>query len=209
MNIICFGDSITAARPFAEADRWPNILQGLFDAWRPGEYKVFNRGIGGNTSAQGFSRFQAEIMPLLPGLLLVEYGFNDASVPGWSRDHGVGVEEFKANLREFARAARAGGGRCVFIVNHTHQRPHDFGARQGNGRPYGANFKPYNPAIRQVAKAARCPAIDLPAIMKKRKVNLEEFLNPDDKLHLTPSGNHVYAAMVFDALREILKRLRG
>ena len=209
MNIVCFGDSITAARPFAECDRWPTILQGLLDAWRPGEYKVYNRGIGGNTTAQGLARFQAEIAPLMPGLLLVEFGFNDAATAPWSTKSRVGVEEFKANLREFARGARKLGGECVYIVNHTHQRPDDFGVPQGNGRTYAQCFRPYNPAIRAVAKAARRPMVDLPRMLRDRRVDLDAVLNPDDKLHLSPQGNHVYAELVFERLKEILKRKRG
>ena len=54
-----------------------------------------------------------------------------------------------------------------------------------------------------MAKKTKCPAIDLPAIMKKRKVDLKTFL-AEDGLHLSDEGNHVYADMVFEALKEIL-----
>lgn len=209
MNIVCFGDSITAASGFAEGDRWPTILQGHLDAWRPGEYKVYNRGIGGNTSAQGYSRFHTDVAPFMPGVVLVEFGFNDAGVRPWSRKSRVGIEEFKANLRDFAYGARVLGGECVFIVNHTHRRPDDFGEPMGNGKTYAQSFRPYNPAIRAVAKATRRPLIDLPKMMREPRVDLDAFLRPDDKLHLSPEGNHVYAQLVFDRLKDILRRKRG
>jgi len=197
MNIVCFGDSITNARPYAEGDRWPTILQVKLDAWKPGAFKVFNQGLGGNTTAQGFDRIATDVLPHMPGLTLIEYGFNDANVRDWARVARVGLGEFERNLREFHRAVKAAKGRCVYIANHLVTG----GPKQGNGKAYMANFKPYQACIRAVAAGLRAPLIDLPAMMKARKVDLKAFLNPNDGLHLSAQGNHVYAEMVFDALR--------
>jgi lysophospholipase L1-like esterase len=84
VNIICFGDSITEGAEFHPADCWPRILQRKLDAWRPKCYQVYNRGKRGDTSSQGFDRFSRHILPHLPGLLLVQFGFNDANVPVWT-----------------------------------------------------------------------------------------------------------------------------
>lgn len=201
MNIVCFGDSITHAAGLAEGDRWPPILQAKLNEWKPGRFDVHNRGMGAHTTAQGLDRFAQDALPLLPAVVLIQYGFNDANVLDWSRKSRVGLAEFKANLREFHRAIRARKGRCVFIVNHTIGNPK---LRTGNGKPYRTNFAPYNPAVRQVARALRAPVIDLPAMMKKRKIVLGRFLT-DDGIHLSAEGNHLYADMVFEALKTILR----
>ncbi len=200
MNIICFGDSITQSGG-AEGDRWPTRLQHSLDEWRPGVYKVFNRGIGGNTSAQGYDRMETEVLPALPAVVLVEFGINDAHCGAWSNKSRVGVEEFKDNLRAMHYGITGGGGKDILIVNHTITGGP---AEQGNGRTYIENFTPYNEAIRELAEELSVPALDLPAMLVEKQVDLEVFLAPHDHLHLSTAGNHIYAELVFEALRNIL-----
>lgn len=200
MNIICFGDSITETAEVAKGDRWTTILQSRLETWRPGRFTVHNRGIGGDTTAQAFDRFESDVLPLLPGLLLVQFGFNDANVRDWAMVARVGVEEFKKNLREFHRIAHVHQGQCILVVNHT------VGAipgSQGNGESYNRNLEPYNIAIRSVAETLAAPLLDLPAMMAQRRVEPNSFL-ADDRLHLSVEGNRVYASMVFDGLVAVL-----
>ncbi len=201
MNIVCFGDSITHAAGFAERDRWPTILQAKLDEWRPDTFAVYNRGVGGHTSAQGLGRFGTDILPLLPAVVLVEFGLNDCYVPAWSKKPRTGLSEFKANLREIHRAVRAHNGECVFIVNHTIGR---LGGKGGDSKSRNANLVAYNAAVKQVAKDLEAPMIDLPAMMKRRRMVLKRFVC-EDNVHLSAEGNHLYADIVFDALTTILK----
>lgn len=200
MNIVCFGDSITQAAEFPVTDRWPSILQCRLNEWRPGEYRVYNRGIGGNTSAQGFDRLERDVLPYLPALLLVQFGFNDANVRDWAQKPRVGLGEYRANLREFHRITVCNGGICVFIVNHRIARVSGI---QGNGSDYAVNFEPYNSAVRELACELGAPVIDLPARMERGSVAVEEFVAADG-LHLSRGGNHRYAEMIFTALEGIL-----
>jgi lysophospholipase L1-like esterase len=199
-NIICFGDSITEAAEFPANERWPTLLQASFDTWRPGELKVHNRGIGGDTTAGAFDRIESDVLPLLPGVLLVQFGFNDANVRDWSVVPRIGLDEFKKNLKEFHRVAHTHSGCCVFIVNHTVAA---VAGEQGNGVRYSDNMEPYDRAIREVAQTCHAAAIDLPALMAERQVPLDLFV-VDDGLHLSALGNRLYAEMVLGALKEIL-----
>jgi len=202
LNIICFGDSITHGRAFAEGDRWPNIVQFKLNDWKGSEYKVYNKGQGGHTTAQGFDRLPDDVIPYLPGLLLVEFGLNDANVRDWARTPRVGLAEYEKNLREFHRIAHAHHGQCVFIVNHTIlERP----ALQANGQTYYANFQPYNQTVRRVAQDLGAPMIDLPLMMHERGIDLTQFV-VEDGVHLTIEGNHLYAEMVLEALQDIFSR---
>jgi lysophospholipase L1-like esterase len=200
VNIICFGDSIMHGSSFAEGDRWPTILANKLEQWRPGKYKVYNRGINGHTTTQGVDRVNTDVIPYLPGLLLVEFGFNDAFVRDWLKIAQVGLEQYKINMREFHRLARVHKSRCVYIINHTIPARKN---KQGDGSSYVASVKRYSQAARDVARQLKAPMIDLPAIMKKQRVALKQFLG-DDGLHLTVEGNHTYADMVFEQLKEIL-----
>lgn len=187
MNIICFGDSITQAGGFAEGDRWPTALQS-----RLGAHKVYNRGIGGHTTAQGLDRFEGDVLPLLPGLLLVEFGFNDSHVKPWTSLSRVSLGEFSRNLAEFGRPARARGGDVVYIVNHMFAGDWDTPTET-----------PYSEAIRAVARELSAPTIDLPVLLRQRGVPASDFLSADG-CHLTAQGNHIYAELVGDALLPIL-----
>ena len=202
MNIICFGDSITHARAFAEGNRWPTILQFKLNAWQSGAYKVYNRGIGGNTTAQGLERVNDDVLPYLPGFLLVQFGFNDSNIRPWSRVSRVGLEDYRKNLCEFHRIAAAHESVCAFIVNHSPARDRDEHIAP-NGKTYSANFAPYNEAVRQVAEKLNAPTIDLPRIMQERQIDILSLVS-EDGAHLSVEGNHLYADMVFERLKHLL-----
>ena len=159
---------------------------------------MINKGIGGNTSAQGFDRFCDDVLPHLPGLLLVEFGFNDANVKDWSIEPRVSLEEFIRNLREFHRLARANDSNCVFILNHTID---NVDGLQGNKLTYNENLLSYDNAVIVLAEELEAWVIDLPREMAACDIKLHEFLS-DDNLHLSEIGNNHYAQMVFDTIVE-------
>lgn len=196
-RIICFGDSITEAGEFAYEQRWPTILQRLMDARWPGGFEVINRGISNHTTAQAFDRLSTDVLPLLPAVVLVEFGLNDANVPDWARVPRVGLDEFRKNLREFQRLAVRGGGHCVFVINHSIG---EVPGQQGNGDSYQNNTAPYNIAVRDLAVTLNTPYIDLPAMMSARGIGVNEFVS-EDKLHLSQLGNQFYAEMIMEGLQ--------
>jgi lysophospholipase L1-like esterase len=173
-------------------------LQSKLDKTFPESYRVINKGIDGNTSAQGFDRFCDDVLPYLPGLLLVEFGFNDANVKDWSIEPRVSLEEFARNLREFHRIATAHNSRCVFILNHSIA---EVGGRQGNALTYNENILPYDQAVIALAEELKAGVIDLPEMMAVKSVPLQEYLS-NDNLHLSEVGNKHYAQMVFDVIIE-------
>ncbi len=197
MNIICLGDSITFAGNVAEGDRWPTILHGLLDERLPGLCKVWNRGVGGNTTSQGMERVTPSVLPLLPGLLICEFGFNDAYFHPWANKARVGLNEFRDNLGSFHQLALDHDSTCVFIVNHTIDTPAE---PQCNGKFYDENYAPYTVAIREVAKALAAPAIDLPCMMIERGLVPADIVT-EDGIHLTADGNRHYAEMVDEGLK--------
>lgn len=207
-RIVCFGDSITEAAEFPLPQRWPTILQRLLDARWPGGFEVLNRGVGSNTTAQALDRFAADVLPHLPAILLLQFGFNDANVFDWARVPRVGLDEFRKNLREFQRLAVNAGGHCVFVINHSIG---DVAGRQGNNEGYRDNVAPYNLVVRDLAVTLNTPYIDLPAAMAARKIGLQDFLS-GDLLHLSEHGNQLYAEMIFEGLQAAIlsgRRMRA
>jgi lysophospholipase L1-like esterase len=197
-RVICFGDSITHAQDCAEADRWTTQLAFQLEQASPGRFEVFNRGIGGNTTALGLDRIQNDVISLLPGLVLIEFGINDAYVFPWAKIPRVALSGYMENLAEILRQVRAAQGEAVLIINHpittrTDQHP------QGNNKSVGANLEPYSQEARAWARNENLTVIDLPELLKQEVVSMEEFWS-DDGVHLSPLGNRLYANFVFSSL---------
>lgn len=199
-RIICFGDSITQGAACAEADRWTVRLALHLEQARAGEYEVFNRGVGANTTALALDRFQNDVLPLLPGLVLVEFGINDAYVNPWAKLSRVALSGYLENLSEIARQIRAHQGEVVLIINHPVTDRKDLHT-QGNGQSVAANLEPYSLAAKEWAAREAVPMVDLPELLQREGVTLDEFWDADG-VHLSPHGNRIYARLVF---RELLK----
>ena len=199
INIICFGDSITEGAEFPVNDRWTSLLQKKLDAVKPGVFEVHNRGVSGNTSAQGFDRLWTDVLPLLPGVLLIQFGFNDANVNDFSVEPRVGLIEFEKNLNEFRRIAKAHKSVPIFILNHTIG---EVNGKQGNGKNYNENVAPYNNAIRKIAGELNSLLIDMPLQMSLHRIKTEDFVS-GDQIHLSLEANHDYADIIYAGLNEI------
>ncbi len=195
MNLVCFGDSITAGHGFGDDLRWT----GLLAASLPG-HVVHNRGAGGNTSAMALDRIVGDILPLLPGIVIVEFGLNDCALYPGRRRPRISVDEFRANLGEIIDLCTAAGGRCLLIANHAVNQPIE---RQGNGRTRQENAGPYNAAIRAIAGQRGLPLCDIAAGIAARGVDFRTLLLEDD-VHLNEAGNRHYAELVGAALAHLL-----
>ncbi|HWL51818.1 MAG TPA: GDSL-type esterase/lipase family protein [Chthoniobacteraceae bacterium] len=203
-RLVCFGDSITAGKSFPDTQRWTSLLQCDLDTLWPGRYAVYQRGIGGNTTYDGLMRFATDVAPFLPAVVLIEFGFNDASVPVPLQINRCVLPAFRLHLAEIVRLVRAGGGEPILIANHPiHERAVP---NQGGGCRYIDNFAPYQPAIRECAATCGVPLIDLEKQMRAGGVDLGELL-ADDGLHLALTGNRIYADFLFTALQPILESL--
>jgi len=195
-RIICFGDSITQGQGYAEADRWTARLAFLLEEKMPGRWEVFNRGTGGNTTAFALDRIQTDVLPLLPGLVLIEFGINDAYVLPWCRTSRVGLIDYRKNLGDMIRQIRVAKGKPLLIVNHPVTLRKNL-HRQGNGSSIGKQLIPYNRTVRRLAKQREVQCLDLPELLKRRKVSAKTFLS-EDGVHLSAEGNRVYANILFE-----------
>ncbi len=70
MKIVCFGDSLTACG--GTSGRYSDILQQRFP-----DHHVVNRGKGGETLAEGWERFQEDVLDEHPDVVLFELGACD------------------------------------------------------------------------------------------------------------------------------------
>lgn len=210
MRIICFGDSVTEGRSISSPpepaeyvhqpeDRWPAILQELLIEEPGQEIEVINLGIGGNTTADALARLESDVLPHLPGVVILEFGFNDALfLKGWSAPP-VDPAQFLANLQTIiARIREKSALPIVLILNH----PSRFIHAQENGRPLEENLIAYRKAAQQVPEENGVHRLDLTETWGESPQHAD-FLCWDG-LHLTADGNRHYAQKVADFLKPIL-----
>ncbi len=201
-NIICFGDSITEGVPFSEGCRWTALVERHLEAIAPGRFRVWNRGQSSATTTHALDRFDANVGKFLPATVLIEFGFNDANIRPSRLSNRCCLAAFKENLTEIVGLIRKGGGQPVLIVNHciATPRPNHI---QGNGADFMENFQPYQAAIRTTAKRQSVLLIDLERTMQRDGVVLGDLLD-EDELHLSESGQAIYAEFVLQGLLPIL-----
>jgi lysophospholipase L1-like esterase len=119
MNIVCLGDSITKGRVWLEGlrpkitrDNYPSLLARLL----PGA-EVVNAGLTNDTSAGMLARFETDVAPRHPDVVVLECGGNDcnfrwdevAANPGAPHLPVVPEAQFVANLRALIGRVRALG----------------------------------------------------------------------------------------------------
>ncbi len=112
-TILLQGDSITDAGRSRESDwsmgfGYPTLLNSRISYDYPGQYKVLNRGIGGNRIVDLYARIKQDIINLKPDILSILIGVNDIwhelvfqnGVPAdkFFKIYSMLIEEIKAAL---------------------------------------------------------------------------------------------------------------
>jgi lysophospholipase L1-like esterase len=192
-RFLCFGNSITASGGLSKG--WATLLRKRLESEQPGQWEVIVKGVIGETSSQARERFDRDVVPALPAVVLCQFGINDANVLPETSAPRVTVETYRENLRFFAEAILQGGGTPVLIANH---RIQDTGAfPQGNGRRIEENATAYLSIAAEVAGESGAGLIDIAADFDRRGV--ADYL-AGDGVHLSLSGQAEYAEAVWRGL---------
>lgn len=84
VNIICHGHSVPAGYGRGEVrslDAYPHLLRaGLSERFPQAVINVIVTAIGGEQSEQGATRFEADVLPLRPDVVTIDYALNDRSI---------------------------------------------------------------------------------------------------------------------------------
>jgi lysophospholipase L1-like esterase len=86
-RILAIGDSCTWGWRVSQDESYPAVLKQLLDQWETNRrYSVINAGVPGYTSYQGLLYFRDRGVLLHPELVIIGFGFNDATRDGDVRD---------------------------------------------------------------------------------------------------------------------------
>ena len=140
-----------------------------------------NAGISNHTTAELLARFDRDIAPFKPDLLIVLTGINDANPK-----RGVSRAEFRANLSELRRRAEALGGDVLFQTFYSCDAEL-FAQEQPE---WTANYPKYAEDIREVAGEMLLDNFTRWERLRKFDVKAYRLLMRD-AFHLNPEGNAV------------------
>ena len=140
-----------------------------------------NAGTSNNTTRELLARFDRDIAPFKPDLLIVLTGINDANP-----NRKVSREEFCANLAEIRRRTEALGGDVLFQTFYSC----DAELLAKEHPEWTANYPKYAEAIREVAGDMLVENFARWERLRNFDVKAYRLLMRDS-LHLNPEGNAV------------------
>lgn len=117
VSIVAFGDSLTQGYQMAEGDSYPAQLAKRIG--RP----IVNRGVSGNTTADGLARLESDVLSENPRIVLLALGGNDML-------GRQSIDETFANLRQIVDRLQRRGALVILIGVEGYPLVHgDYGER--------------------------------------------------------------------------------
>ncbi|RKD85656.1 arylesterase [Kushneria marisflavi] len=107
-TLLVVGDSLSAARGIDRDEGWVNLLRQRLDAEAPGQHRVVNASISGDTTAAGLERLPDALGTYHPDIVLLELGGNDGL-------QGLPPQRMQDNLAQMIEKSQASGARVVLL----------------------------------------------------------------------------------------------
>jgi lysophospholipase L1-like esterase len=182
-KIVCLGDSVTGVYYHTGGRRaYPEMLElALGQLYPKAKITVINAGISGNSTRNGLSRLQRDVLDANPDLVTVMFGLNDMV--------GVPVEEYRNNLKEIAERCRKQKAEVLFC---TPNAIYDDGGRTT------AKLIEYCGAMKDVGKELGIPVSDCYAahIAARERDASAWRLMMSDAIHPNMDGHKLNAVAV-------------
>lgn len=185
LEVICFGDSITARK-----EGYPSpILTHKMSSKRP-NYKFINAGVSGNTTEQAMFRFNKDVLSKRPDVVTVLFGANDSAT-----DKLVDIDTFKRNISLFTK--QIGPEKTILIspapVDESLQR------NRTNER-----LKQYAQVVQEVAEETNSYFIDFFQIVYS-KPNYKELLvgEKNDGLHFGEACYELLSDVIVEKIEDM------
>ena len=210
-RVVTFGDSTTAQRGPVEV--YTTQLQEKFPS-----AEFLNKGMGGNTTTMAAERFQADVLASQPGVVIIQFGINDAAVDVWktppATESRVSLDAYGNNLRSFVTQLRKiGAGAILMTPNQVRWSP---AMIEKYGRPpydpedpqgFTSILGTYAERMRQVAKELDVPLVDIYALYDAKELKTSPCLELlSDGMHPSRGGHALVAETLEPVLREKLNQ---
>ena len=183
INIVAFGDSLTAGYRLAPDQAFPVRLEAKLKA-RGHDVAVVNAGVSGDTTAAGRARMEWS-MPEGADAVILELGANDAL-------RGLPPEQARANLEAMITALNAKGAEILLAGM---QAPRNYGPE------YASAFDRIFPELAKAHDLLLYPFF-LDGIALDAKLNL------DDGIHPNARGVDVIVDGILPKVEELIARVK-
>lgn len=193
-RVVFFGDSIT------EAGVEPGgYISKMRDMVKAEEYTLIGSGIGGNKIYDLYLRFERDVLPQKPDVVVIYVGVNDV----WhKRTHGTGTdpEKFWNFYEALIGKFQAAGIRLVLCT------PACIGEKTDCTNPQDGELNQYAQMIRDLAKQYKCGLCDLRSAFltynaENNPENKSKGILTTDGVHLNDAGNEMVAKLMLEKIR--------
>lgn len=179
LNILVFGDSLSAGYGLAAEQSWPSLLQKELERKDSG-YRVVNASISGETTLGGRQRIMKALELHRPAVVILELGANDGL-------RGFGTADIEANLDALIRDIRRASARVLLVGIRL---PPNY------GEPYVTQFRNIYPRLAEKRRVRLLPFL-------LEGVPPEQF--QPDNLHPTAEAQPLMMQNVMKELRPLLR----
>lgn len=198
VHILALGSSNT--EHFMVGAHWFDYVQlGFMHKFRRWDHETshvdnpalcLNAGTSNNTTGELLARFDRDVAPFRPDLIILTAGINDANPA-----RQVPLDKFCANLIELRERTNALGGDILFQTYYSC----DMERLAVNHPDWAANYMPYMRIVREVAEEYLNDNFIRWERLRRYDVTAFRLLMRDD-LHLNPVGNAVVGLDLIRAL---------
>ena len=205
--LMTLGESTTAGGWASYRENcWANQLARLINEFQRVPVQLVNVGIGANvistkSPAYEFSgkpaaseRLEKHVLsntanghPIIPDLLVISYGLNDAR-------GGTPIELFCGEMKEMTRRIREEIKPLIVLLGPYYMKDFTIGGQEWSHANLEI-FHQYNDAIRQVAVECDCLFVDLLASYREA-----DWLVHHDGVHANDLGHRIVANKIFEVL---------
>ncbi len=196
--ILAFGDSITYGSWSPIHTSWCSLLRAHMDSKFNGDYasygRVYNLGIGGETTNEAVKRFLPEIQARLRNeeevVFIIAYGANDACFDSDKQSFRVPIEEFEQNMQQMVTDAKKISPKIILlnilpVVEADNSDP--------DSTRLNTYFEPYNQSLLQIAQNNLLTLVDISIAFLK--TDYAKFLGKDG-LHPNEHGHKIIFELV-------------
>jgi lysophospholipase L1-like esterase len=214
--LVAFGDSTTALRKNLEV--YPTLLEKELPS-KGIQAKVFNAGVGGNSTNDARLRFQKDVLDHNPDVVILQFGINDSAVDVWKQPPAdqprVPLKQYEINLRYFITVLKKRRV-SVFVMTPNPLRWTPRLKELYSKAPYepenpnGMNhlLKVYAESTRKVARTEKVMLVDVAKSFEdyahSGRQSLDDLLL--DGMHPNQQGHRMIAGLLGPRIAQLLER---
>ncbi len=177
-TILVLGDSLSAAHNIPTEQGWVQLLDRKLAESHPGQWRLVNASISGETTAGGLTRLPAALTTHKPHLVVLALGANDGL-------RGLQISSMRTNLTQMIELSREAGAKVALIgvelpVNY--------------GEAYRSRFRA---VYAQLAEQYQLPL--LPFLLEGLAADLGNF--QEDQIHPTAAAQPQIRDLVWNWLK--------